>query len=183
MKNEKKELLMEIVRFAVIGIYGTIIDMAVEGWLTSFASNWAKGKGAIVAFLILFGVSLIGWLIATPATWSLTSIWGFRNVREDDEKKAKSFKGLLIFTGMAFAVLVVGAIIQFLGYMTCLEWSGLGIDIVVDFNFAQMAETGNMSALIAWGVVFVIKTAVTMVLNFVTRKFILYRAPKEEVAE
>ena len=65
MKNGKKELLMEIIRFAIVGVYGTIIDMAVEGWLTSFASNWAAGKGAIIAFLILFGVSLIGWLIAT----------------------------------------------------------------------------------------------------------------------
>lgn len=183
MKNGKKELLMEIVRFAVIGVYGTIIDMAVEGWLTSFASNWAKDKGAIIAFLIIFAVSVLGFVIATPATWSLTSIWGFRNVREDDSKRAKSLKGLLLFTGMAFAVLLVGAIIQFLGYMTCLEWSGLGIDIVVDFNFAKMIETGNMSALLAWIIVFVIKTAVTMVLNFVTRKLILYRAPKEEVAK
>ena len=141
MDAKKKELLFEIIRFVVVGVYGTLIDMAVEGWLTSFASKWASGKGAIIAFLIIFLISLVGWLIATPATWSLTSVWGFRNVREDDEKKAKSFKGLLRFTALALAVLVVGAIIQFLGYMTCLEWSSLGIDIVVDNGESNLNNT------------------------------------------
>ena len=178
---KKKELLMELIRFVVIGVYGTLIDMAVEGWLTSFASKWCDGKGAVVAFFIMFGVSLIGWLVATPATWALTSIWGFRNVREDDEKKAKSLRGLVNFTLLALAVLVVGAIIQFIGYMVCLN--SFEVNIVVDFNFGEIANTGNYKALIAWGSVFVIRTIVTMVLNYVTRKFILYRAPKEEKKE
>ena len=180
MKNSKKDLLLELVRFAIIGVYGTIIDMAVEGWLTSFASNWAEGKGAVIAFLIIFAVTIIGWLVATPATWSLTTIWGFKNVREEDEKNQRTFKGLLKFTGLALAVLVIGSIIHFFGYMICLEWSSLHIDIVVDFNFGEAASTGNLSAIIAWLVVFVIKTMVTMVLNYVSRKFLLYRAPKEE---
>lgn len=167
---------MELVRFVLIGVYGTLIDMAVEGWLTSFASKWADGKGAVIAFLIMFGVSVIGWLVATPATWSLTSIWGFRNVREEDEKKARSLKGLFRFTLLALAVLVIGALIQFAGYMICLNT--MGIDIVVDFNFGEAASTGNLNAIIAWGVVFVIRTIVTMVLNYVTRKLFLYRAPK-----
>lgn len=177
MENKNKDLLMELVRFAVIGVYGTLIDMAVEGWLTSFASKWAEGKGAVIAFLIVFAVSLIGWLVATPATWSLTSIWGFKNVREDDEKKAKTLKGLMRFTLLALSVLLVGAIIHFAGYMICLNT--IGIDIVVDFNFGEAASTGDLRAIIAWGVVFVIRTIVTMVLNYVTRKFLLYRAPKE----
>ena len=182
MENKNKDLLMELVRFVLIGVYGTLIDMAVEGWLTSFASKWADGKGAVIAFLIMFAVGLVGWLVATPATWSLTSIWGFRNVREDDEKKAKSLKGLLRFTLFALAVLAIGALIQFAGYMICLN--SMHIDIVVDFNFGEAASTGDLRAILAWGVVFVIRTIVTMVLNYVTRKLFLYRAPKnpQEVA-
>ena len=62
--------------------------------------------------------------------------------------------------------------------------NSMGIDIVVDFNFGEAASTGDLRAIIAWGVVFVIRTIVTMVLNYVTRKLFLYRAPKnpQEVA-
>ena len=184
MKNSTKELLLELLRFGIIGVYGTIIDMAVEGWLTSFASSFAAGKGSIISFLIIFAVTVIGWLVATPATWSLTSIWGFRNVREDDAKKAKSVKGLLRFAGLAAIVLVIGALFHFLGYMILLEWSSLHIDIVVDFSFTKALEDKDLTTIFAWLVVFVTKTAITMVLNYLSRKFILYRTPKtEEKAE
>ena len=183
MENNNKHsgLFMELVRFAVIGVYGTLIDVAVEGWATSmFAGLHTNVTNHVLVFLIQFLISLVGFLVATPATWSLTSIWGFRNVRKDDEEKARTLKGSLRFTLLAFLVLLGGAVIQFLGYMICIEWSGWGIDILNGFEFSKIFTAEGSGTFWAWAIVFVIRTAFTMVLNYITRKFILYRAPKEE---
>ena len=180
MKIDKNSLFAEIVRFVVIGVYGTLIDLAVEGWLTSVVSSKTAGASHVVAFFALFAISVVGFLVATPATWSLTSVWGFQNVREEDEKKAKSFKGILIFTFWAALGLLIGGLVQFLGYMTCLEWTPLNINILGGFNFEEMFVKGNINVFVAWLIVFVVRTAVTMTWNFITRKIFIYRAPKAE---
>ena len=180
MNAKNKDLLREVIRFVVIGVYGTLIDLAVEGWITSMFSGWSKGvTNHVAAFFVQFLIAVIGFFVSTPASWSLTTVWGFQNVREDDEKKARSFKGTLRFTFWAFLALLGGAVIQFLGYMTCLEWSGWGINILNDFSFSTIFSAGGSKVLWAWLTVFVIRTAFTMVWNYFTRKLILYRAPKE----
>lgn len=180
MKIDKNSLFAEIVRFVVIGVYGTLIDLAVEGWLTSVVSSKTSGASHVVAFFAMFAISVVGFLVATPATWSLTSVWGFQNVREEDEKKAKSLKGILIFTFWAALGLLIGGLVQFLGYMTCLEWTPLNINILGGFNFEEMFVKGNINIFVAWFIVFVVRTAVTMTWNFITRKLFIYRAPKAE---
>lgn len=178
--DANKNLLMEIVRFVVIGVYGTLIDFAVEGWFTSMVSSRVEGVGAIAAFFVMFLISALGFLVATPATWSLTSIWGFRNVTKESEAKAKSLKGMFIFTFWAVIGLLLGAVIQFFGYMICLEWSGWGINILGGFSFDKMfGPGGNINVFYAWAVVMVIRTAFTMVFNYLTRKLFIYKAPKE----
>ena len=175
-----RSIFWELVRFVLIGAYSTLIDFAIEGWATSMVSSKTQGIGNIAAFFVMFLISILGFLVATPATWSLTSIWGFRNVEEESEKKAKSLKGSLIFAFWAFISLLGGAVIQFIGYMTCLEWSGWNINILGGFNFEQMfGEGGNLNIFFAWAVVLVIRTCFTMVFNYLTRKFFIYKAPKE----
>lgn len=181
--DHDKSIFWEIVRFVVVGVYGTLLDLFAEGWFTSMVSSWTKDANHIAAFFVMFAISILGFIVSTPATWSLTSVWGFRNVSKDAEKKSKSFKGMLIFAAWAFAGLIIGAFIQFIGYMTCLEWSGWNINILGGFNFdAMFGENGDLGVFFAWAVVFVVRTCFTMVFNFVTRKLFIYKAPKEENA-
>lgn len=183
--SKDTSIVLELVRFLVIGIYGTIIDLAVQGWLTSVVSKKAAEVSSnAVAFFIIASISLVGFLVATPATWSLSAIWGFKNVSEESEKKSRSLKGSLIFMGFAFIGLLLATFVHFFGFMICKEWSSLNIDILRDFNFEKMfGEGGNTKVLFAWGVVFVIKTCTNMVFNYLTRKFILFKAPKKEIEE
>lgn len=177
--NSDTSLIMEIIRFVVVGVYGTLIDFAVEGWFTSMVSSRVAGVGTIGAFFIMFLISALGFIVATPATWSLTSIWGFRNVTKESEEKSKSLKGMFIFTFWAVLGLLLGAVIQFFGYMICLEWSGWGINILGGFSFEKMfGEGGNINIFFAWATVMVIRTGFTMVFNYLTRKFFIYKAPK-----
>ena len=183
-KIDDKSIFWELFRFVVIGVYGTLVDLAVEGWVTSALSSHVANAGHIGAFFIMFAISIIGFLVSTPASWSLTSVWGFRNVEKESEKKAKSFKGMLVFTVWSFAALLLGAVIQFFAYMICLEWSGLNINILGGFSFDKMfGEGGDIRVFFAWAITMVIRTMVTMVFNYVTRKLFIYKAPKEESKE
>ena len=131
--RDKNSLFMEIVRFAVIGVYGTLLDYVSEMVLTSLLYSWVQNNAdnAIAAFFIQFLLSILGMLIAMPATWALTGVWGFQNVKEEDAKTAKTWKGNLKFLFWSVLGLLGGAILQFIGYMTCLRWSGWNINILV----------------------------------------------------
>ena len=48
--NSDTSLIMEIIRFVVVGVYGTLIDFAVDGWFTSMVSSRVAGVGTIGAF-------------------------------------------------------------------------------------------------------------------------------------
>ena len=68
--RDKNSLFMEIVRFAVIGVYGTLLDYVSEMVLTSLLYSWVQNNAdnAIAAFFIQFLLSVLGMLIAMPAT-------------------------------------------------------------------------------------------------------------------
>ena len=179
-KTRDSNIWLELIRFVVIGGYATLLDMAVEGWITSAVSSKTVGAGHVAAFFWMFLISIAGFVLSSPANWSLSSVWGFRNVESEAEKKAKSFKGLLSFVFWSFLALVLGAFIQFIGYMICIEWSGWGIDILGGFSFEKMfGEGGSLASFWAWLIVFVIRTIVTLTFNYVTRKLFIYKAPKE----
>ena len=178
-----KNLLYEIVRFVIIGAYSTLIDFAIEGWITSMVAPRISGWSAIPSFFVIFLISVVGFIVSTPANWSLTAIWGFRNVEKEAEKKARSWKGALWFLFYSALGLLLGAVIHFFAYMICLEWSPLHINILGGFNFQSMFVEGHMDVFWAWLIVMVIRTSFTLVFNYLTRKFILFKAPKEETTK
>ena len=139
------------------------------------ARPWISGNDShFIAFIIQFLISLIGFVVATPSTWSLSAIWAFKN--KGDQNETKSIKGAFKFTGFAFLGLLGGALIQLLGYMVCLEWSGLNINIL-DIDFSTLFNS-SINVFLAFTIVFVFKTGFTTIFNYVTRKFILYKAKK-----
>lgn len=168
-----KRFWTELLRFLVVGLYGTLIDFVCEVWITSMANGLISSvkESAILAFLVQFLISVIGFLIGTPATWSLSSVWAFRDSEKAEENK--SAKGALRFTLWAFAALLGGAIIQFLGYMICYKWSGWNINIL-DISFSTLFSS-SINVFWCYTVVFVAKTAFTTIFNYLTRKFIIYK--------
>lgn len=169
-------LLAEFIRFLIIGFYGTLIDYVVEVWAASLLSGWiASNPGNhLFGFLTTFVLGLAGFVVATPAMWGLNAVWVFRNV--EDESKGRSLKGAMLFTLFAFFGLLLASIIHFLGYMICLEWTDLKINIL-EINFSTLFKQ-DVPKFLAFTIVFVLKTAVSTIFNYVTRKLILFKAPK-----
>ena len=54
--NRDTSILMELIRFVIIGLYGTLIDFAIEGWITSMTSNQTASMGHVPAFFVLFAI-------------------------------------------------------------------------------------------------------------------------------
>ena len=174
--NKWVSFLAEFIRFILIGLYGTFIDYVIEVWGGSLFAGWISSNPGnhLFAYLTTFVLGFAGFLVATPATWSLNAVWVFRNV--EDESKGKSLKGALLFTGLSFLGLLLASVIHFLGYMVCLEWTDLNINIL-EINFSTLFKE-DIATFWAFTIVFVLKTAASTIFNYLTRKFFLFKGPK-----
>jgi len=173
MKTEKiskkdSNIYLEILRFIVVGGGATVIDFVCE-WAVfallgdQISSFWSNAIAVTVGFLV-----------STVFNYLLSLIWVFKNVK--DEKKAKSAFSAIAFIALSAIGLGIGIGLQELGQYVCLNNFGVNIASVKFSN----AFTQNSGAFWAFCVVFVIKTSVTMVYNYVSRKLILFKAPKKE---
>ena len=166
---------LEVLRFLVTGIVCALIDFLVSYFVLAGLVKANMDSGWANALSIA-----IGFLVSVIFNYLLSTYWVFRNV--EDEKASK--KPLFIFI---FVLLSAGAMFLSIGTMQlcaiiCLNaWN---IDII------SKADTvvGEIFSFTFWGdmafwayfISFIIKTFVGLVWNYLTRKFILYREPKEE---
>lgn len=175
-ESKKKSIWWELFRFVVVGIVATLVDFVVElGVVQAFGftdwNTYSWGSYAIWAIAVT-----VGFLVSTLVNYLLSFIWVFQNV--DKKKTKRSGKNLALFTFLSFIGLLLGIGLQLLGNWTVdVLW---GIDLGdLTTGFIDNLTTDTVTAL-AFCAVFVIKTAVTMVYNFVSRKLFIFKKPKEE---
>lgn len=173
---KKKRLLAEIVRFVVVGAGATIIDFVVELFIL-----WALGKispnDADWKTWVYWAVAVtIGFLVSTAFNYSLSFLWVFQNV--DKKKTKKSPKALVFFTFLSFLGLLIGIGLQELGTYICQVSFNIDLgDLTKGFMYVFKQSSITVFAFMG---VFVIKTCVTLVYNFLTRKIFIFKAPAEK---
>jgi len=168
--SKNKNLFLEILRFVVVGGGATIIDFICE-WAV-----FAIIGGRIDSIWSNAIAVTVGFLVSTIFNYVLSLVWVFKNVK--DEKKVKSPSSILVFVLLSAIGLALGIGLQEAGQLICS--SNFAIDIS-KVSFTNVF-TQNSGPFWAFCVVFVIKTSVTMVYNYVSRKFLLFRAPKKDEA-
>lgn len=115
-----------------------------------------------------------GFAVSTIVNFILSRIWVFQNV--DKKINTKSQKSFWIFTGLGAGGFFLGLGLQELGTYICSASFGLDITSVGYLNFWKQAA----GVTLAWALVSVLGTCVTLVYNYLTRKFLLFREPKKE---
>lgn len=166
-KDPKKNIWLEILRFAVVGGGATIIDFFVGLGVKAIIG------GRLDQFWIETLAVTIGFLVSTVFNYILSVIWVFKNVK--DEKPFKNKAQMPLFVLFSAIGLGIGIGLQYLGAFICRSsWS---IDIS-NIGFTTVFSQ-NAGAFWSYVVVFVIKTMVTLVYNYLSRKFFLFKAPKE----
>ena len=169
-KDKNKSLSRELLRFLVTGIVCALLD-----FFTGFGFGQLCGgisEGGKVAIM-----TTTGFVVGVIANYLLSTYWVFKNVK--DEKSSK--KPLFI---AVFVVLSAGALgISVLTMWGCQEFCKAvlnldisDVEIMEIFKFQFWGDPKFWGYFISFG----IRTLVGMVWNYLTRKFILYKAPKEE---
>lgn len=168
-EKQHKNLGLEILRFIVVGGGATLIDFVCE-WAVLAIIGDKMGTTSVWPQVIAVTV---GFLISTIFNYLLSLLWVFQNVK--DEKKAHSKSYMLYFVILSAIGLGIGIGLQALGQWICQSSFNININEVKFSNiFSQTA-----GPFWAFAIVFVLKTCVTLVYNYVSRKFLLFRAPKD----
>lgn len=171
---KKKNVWLELLRFAVTGLTAALFDylicqlviMAFGG--VSIADGWVTAISTAAGFII--GVTI---------NYFMSTYWVYQNV----ENKEKTKTPMFIFW---FVVLSIGALLLSIGAMLCCDLVVQAVwdYSIVDVSIMELIKNNGINFLsqgIFWAyfVSFCVKTLVGLVFNYFTRKYILYRAPKE----
>ncbi len=178
--RKKKSLSREILRFVIVGVICTLIDFLVQFlllWVFETNLSTYEGWGSYVAFAIAVTVAF---LVANAVNFLFSRFFVFQNV--DEKADTKSPKAFLIYLGLGAGGWLIGVGLQELGVWICQEFlaiPNLSLDIVNAFDDV-LAGGVIGEAFWAFLVIFCTKTIVTMIYNYVTRKLVIFRAPKGE---
>lgn len=172
-----KSLLREIIRFVVVGVAATLIDFIVElvvvyclGF-THWQEQFSWGSYLIWAIAVV-----VGFLASTVINYLLSYIWVFKNV--DKKKVKRSASSFILFTFLSAVGLLLGIGLQLAGNYIALEYFNIDLGDLTTGIITNLGQ-GYTTAL-AFIIIFVIKTFITMVYNFVSRKLFIFKKPKEE---
>ncbi len=184
-EKRKKNRLLEIVRFVVTGVICTLIDAGIFYILMKFVFNGLAEKGATDGYsgYVAWGISTtISFLLSCVVNFFISRLWVYQNVDKNiNTKNAKSF---WIYVGLSALGWAIGLGIQEAGVFACNSiWPDINLSI--DFVKVSWSELWNEAGLAFWAfaVIFVIKTCVTLVYNYLTRKFIIFKEPKDKKDE
>ncbi len=177
-KPQKKGIFGEIFRFVVVGIIATVIDLAVEllaVYGLGFTSlSTIPDYGSYIVWAIAVAA---GFLVSNLANFFLSFIWVFQNV--DRKKTRRSFGSLCLFTLLSAIGLFLGIGMQLLGNYVSLSCFGIDLGNLTE-GAISILTSGEYLTVLAFLIVFVLKTALTMIYNYISRKLIIFKKPKSE---
>lgn len=176
MVDKKKNKGLELVRFLICGVAAALTDylvcqLMVLAFHNSISKTWVTIISTAVGFI--FGVA-VNYLIST--------FWVYQNVDKSINTKSKTFIAWFVILSLAAMLLSVGAML--LCNLVVVSIWGEESNIVNLSVMELIKENGIyfLKNLVFWAyfVSFFIKTIVGLVFNYFTRKYILYKEPKEE---
>lgn len=176
----------EVFRFIIVGVLCTVIDFAV-GYVLRFAfvnnlnavdgqGNYLSTSGHYIATAICIAA---GFIVSVIVNYFLSKYWVFQNVERD--KKTQRAKWFWIYVALAFGGFLLGIGLMVLGEFICNSAWDLRYPVnpFDDQIWGELFGAGGI-AFWAYVIVFVIKTIIVLVYNYVTRKFIVFREPKKQ---
>ncbi|GEM_PF-814583 len=177
--KRKKSVFLELIRFVVTGVLCTIVDFACQlGILKVFEITNISSKSALAFYLCFAAAIIVGFAISTLVNFLLSRVWVFQNV--DKKINTKSAKSFWTYVGLGFLGLCIGIGVQEGGvFLVNTVWSvNISYDIA-SISWVDLFDSGGL-AFWCFTAIFCVKTLITMIYNYLTRKFIIFKAPKKE---
>lgn len=176
IKEKDKKLSAEIVRFLITGCICALLDFLVCYLLNALLKEFITIEPLLVGIY-----TLGGFLVGVTANYLLSNLWVFKNVNETNKKEQKTPKFILIFVLLSAGGWAISFATMYL--CTIIFDNALNVNIN-NFSLLDIFNIKTWATLAFWLFVtsFILKTFFGMVWNYLTRKFILYKAPKEDEA-
>lgn len=174
MVDKKKNRGLELVRFLVCGLASALTDYL-------FCQMMILVLPKSIGFIWITMISTaVGFIFGVTVNYIISTFWVYQNVDKSINTKSKKFVALFVLLSFCALLLSVGVMLA-CGLVVKSAW---GFEIV-EFSLMELIQDNGISFLslgIFWAyfVSFCIKTLVGLVFNYLTRKFILYKEPKEK---
>lgn len=173
--DKKKSLKWELIRFAITGVVCALFDYLVCQ-LVIMGFNALKAD-AVLTTIISTGA---GFVIGVILNYILSTYWVYQNVDKSQNTKSPLF--IIKFVILSIGGLLVSVGVMLLCNLVC--ESSFNINIV-DVSIMELIKLNGFAFLaqgIFWAyfISFCLKTLAGLIFNYITRKLILYKAPKEE---
>ncbi len=166
--NQKRSILREIMRFVIVGVIATVLDYGTYSLLAlAIPDSWNPILETVIC-------TAAGFIVSVIANYILSVVWVFQNV--DQKADVKSTKNIVLFVLLSTGGLLLGTAAM-IGFET-LASSALLVDInnwISDFQIHYLRSRAFWYFTLFFG----IKTLVILSYNYITRKRIIFKAPKE----
>lgn len=173
--QKDKKISLELIRFAITGLASAIVDFVLCFIINSLLKNVISIEPLLVGIY-----TLIGFIGGVITNYLLSSFWVFKNV--DNKSEQKTIKFITVFVLLS----AVGWVISFLTMYGCTRLFIVAFNQDInDFDILSIFNINTWISIKFWLFVlaFFFKTLLGMIWNYLTRKFILYKTPKEESKE
>ncbi|MCR5332473.1 MAG: GtrA family protein [Bacilli bacterium] len=171
MDEKKKYLTGEIIRFIITGVIATLVDFLVSYLVASFLPD-SIGVWKEVIY------TAAGFIVSLVINYFLSAYWVYKNVDKSVDKK--SFKNIALFVGLSCVGLALGIGIM-IGFKA-IDTHALHSNFEDWLKFIVDNKNYSFSAKSFWWAIlfFGFKTLVVLAWNYLSRKFFIFKSPKEE---
>lgn len=179
MIDKKTNRGFELIRFLVCGIAAALTDYLVAQLFVLLLHNHINDVWTTIIS------TAIGFLFGVAVNYLISTFWVYQNVDKDINTKSKRFIMWFVILSLCAMLLSIGAML--LCNLVIISAWGNEFNIV-NLSVMELIKNHGISFLAqglfwAYFVSFCIKTIVGLVFNYFTRKYILYKEPKEKEEE
>ena len=173
--EKQKSRGLELIRFLICGIAAALTDylfcqLVILLLPDAIGETWITVISTAIGFI--FGV-IVNYLIST--------FWVYQNVDKNVKTKSKIFIFWFVVLSLIAMLLSIGAMLL----CNVVIVNAFHMESIVELSIMELIKENGIAFLaqnIFWAyfVSFVVKTLVGLVFNYFTRKYILYKEPKDK---
>lgn len=163
----------ELFRFLVCGVAAALSDYL-------FAQLIVLIMGNINEIVVTIVSTAIGFVVGVVVNYLISTYWVYQNVDKNVQTKSRRF--ILLFVLFSFIALVLSIATMLLADLVVTK--GMNLDSIVNASIITLIKDNGIAFLAnanfwSYFISFVLKTLVGLVWNYFSRKYWLYKAPKE----
>ena len=179
MVDKKTNRGLELIRFLICGAVAALFDyLACQLMVLALHNALNEVWTTVIS-------TAIGFIVGVTVNYLISTFWVYQNVDKSIQTKSKKFIALFVALSLAGLFLSIGAMLL-CNLVVMAIWGAE--NNIVNLSVMELIKTDGIKFLtkfIFWAYFFsfCVKTIVGFVFNYFTRKFILYKEPKENLEE